>query len=40
MYLNYCILPALYEHKLEMIEQKPLPKTQPTKQTPVAHASK
>ena len=40
MYLNYCILPSLYEHKREMIKQKPLSKSQLTKQTLVAHASK
>ena len=28
------------EHKREMIEQKPLPKSQRTKQALVAHASK
>ena len=31
---------SLRKHKREMIEQKPLPKSQLTKQTLVAHASK
>ena len=38
--LNYEILPSLCEHKREMLEQKPLPKSLLTKATLVAHASK